>query len=221
MGAIVEQAVFYPFLSGRRNLEVLARTSGGCEAQHITSLLDQVGLANHAERRVGGYSTGMRQRLGLAATLLHRPDLLILDEPTGGLNPAGIHEVRFFLRDLAERQGKTIFLSSHHLGEVERVCDRVAIIHHGEVVYEGAVADLSAAGSGLRIEATPLHQAASVLQETWPTSQHDGWLAVNASANDVPQVVRRLARNAVDVHQVVRQRRNLEDLFLDITQPEV
>jgi ABC-2 type transport system ATP-binding protein len=221
VGAIVEHASFYPFLSGRGNLEVLARSSGGCDAQRIMSLLDQVGLARHAEQRVGGYSTGMRQRLGLVATLLHNPDLLILDEPTGGLDPAGIHEVRLFLRDLVDRQGKTVFVSSHLLAEVEQVCDRVAIIHHGEIVHEGPVADVVTAGSNLRVEASPLEQAAGLLQRNWPTSQHEGWLMVDALARDVPQVVRRLVENAVDVHQVIRQRQTLEDLFLDITQPEV
>jgi ABC-2 type transport system ATP-binding protein len=156
VGAMVEVASFYDFLSGRKNLEVLAHTGGDYDSSCITALLEQVGLAGCAGQRVGGYSTGMKQRLGLAAALLHNPDLLILDEPTGGLDPAGIQEIRLFLRYLVDQQGKTVFLSSHLLGEVEQVCDRVAIIHKGEIVREGAVADLLISESQLRVEACPL-----------------------------------------------------------------
>jgi ABC-2 type transport system ATP-binding protein len=220
VGAIVERAAFYDYLSGQRNLEVLARTSGFCDAQRIGALLAQVGLAGRAQQRVGAYSTGMKQRLGLAAALLNDPDLLILDEPTGGLDPAGIQEIRLFLRDLVDRQGKTVFLSSHLLGEVEQVCDRVAIIHKGELVGEGGVAELLAGKSQLRVDAAPLDGAAEVLRHTWPSSYDGQRLVVRAQRQEAPHIVRRLVAQGIDVYQVTSQRQTLEAFFLQVTQEE-
>jgi ABC-2 type transport system ATP-binding protein len=221
VGAIVERAAFYEYLSGKKNLEVLARTGGSYDALRIEALLEQVGLAGRAGQRVGGYSTGMKQRLGLAAALLHDPDLLILDEPTNGLDPAGIQEIRLFLRDLVDRQGKTVFLSSHLLGEVEQVCDRVAIIHQGELVGEGEVAGLLAGQSLLRVEAAPLDSAAEVLRQTWSISMDGQRLAVDAHPQEAPRIVRRLVGQGIDVYQVTSQRQSLESYFLRVTQEEV
>lgn len=162
VGSIVENAAFYHFLTGRRNLEIFAYTGNFYNAERITTLLEQMGLAEAADRRVKGYSTGMKQRLGLAAALLNNPDLLILDEPTNGLDPAGIQEMRRFIRELVDQHGKTIFLSSHILAEVEHVCDRVAIINKGEIAREGAVRELLASQAQLRVEATPLDKAAAL-----------------------------------------------------------
>lgn len=220
VGAIVEKASFYNFLSGRDNLEVLARTSGCCDANRIRLLLEQVGLAGCASQHVNGYSTGMKQRLGLAAALLHDPDLLILDEPTGGLDPAGIHEIRFFLRDLVDRQGKTIFLSSHLLSEVEQVCDRVAIIHRGEIVREGEVSDLLTDRAQLRVEASPLDRATEILRQHWTVHPNEQWLTVNAPREEVAQLVRQLVSHGVDVYQVTSLRQSLEDYFLQVTKEE-
>jgi ABC-2 type transport system ATP-binding protein len=221
VGAIVERAAFYEYLSGKKNLEVLARTGGFYDAQRIEALLEQVGLTRRAGQRVGGYSTGMKQRLGLAAALLHDPDLLILDEPTNGLDPAGIQEIRLFLRDLVDRQGKTVFLSSHLLGEVEQVCDRVAIIHQGGLVGEGEVAGLLAGRSLLRVEAAPLDSAAEVLRQTWSISMDGQRLAVDAHPQEAPRIVRRLVGQGIDVYQVTSQRQSLESYFLRVTQEEV
>ena len=152
VGSLVDGGAFYPFLSGRRNLEVLAKTHGG-GAERIDALLDQVGLAKDAKRKVKAYSTGMRQRLGVAAALLNDPEIVILDEPVNGLDVAGIQEMRRLIRSLAADHGKTVFLSSHLLSEVQQVCDRVAIIHKGEVVRESTVAgllDQEATASGSR-----------------------------------------------------------------------
>jgi ABC-2 type transport system ATP-binding protein len=128
VGSLVDGGAFYPFLSRRRNLEVLAKTHGG-GAERIDALLDQVGLAKDAKRKVKAYSTGMRQRLGVAAALLNDPEIVILDEPVNGLDVAGIQEMRQLIRSLAADRGKTVFLSSHLLSEVQQVCDRVAIIN--------------------------------------------------------------------------------------------
>ncbi len=218
VGAIVEGAAFYPFLSGRRNLEVLARTGGAYDRGRIDSLLEQVGLAERAGQYVRGYSTGMKQRLGLAAALLSDPDLLILDEPTNGLDPAGIQEMRVFIRDLVDRHGKTVFLSSHILSEIEQVCDRVAIINQGALVREGAVADLLAGSAELRVEAAPLAHAAEVLAARWPVQPNGQSITVRADRAAIPEVVRALVAAEVDVFQVVSQRQTLEDYFLSVTQ---
>ncbi len=220
VGAIVEGATFYNFLSGRRNLEVLARTANDLNPKRIDALLEQVGLAHRADQRVKGYSTGMKQRLGLAAALLGDPDLLILDEPTNGLDPEGMHEIRQFIRSLADDHGKTIFLSSHLLGEVEQVCDRVAIINLGEIVREGMVSDLLEGKSRLRVEASPLDRAAAVLGERWAVSSNGQWLTIDATREDAPYLVRRLVEQGVDVYQVASQRQTLEEYFLSVVREE-
>jgi ABC-2 type transport system ATP-binding protein len=218
VGALVEGAMFYNFLSGRRNLEVLARTANQYDSDRIDRLLHQVGLGHRANQRVKGYSTGMKQRLGLAAALLGDPDLLILDEPTNGLDPAGMHEIRQFIRELADKHGKTVFLSSHLLGEIEQVCDRVAIINLGEIVREGAVEDLLADKTYLRIEARPLDKASAVLSEHWTVAANEHWLTVYAARDDIPHVVRRLVENSVDVYHVAAERQTLEEYFLSVVQ---
>lgn len=141
IGSMIEEPAFYPWLSGRGNLEVLALTGPPLpRPDAIEAVLDRVGLTEVAGRKAKGYSQGMRQRLGLAAALLRDPEVLLLDEPTNGLDPAGIRDFRALFRALAE-EGRTVFLSSHLLSEVERVCDRVAIVHRGKVVEQGRVAD--------------------------------------------------------------------------------
>lgn len=217
VGALVEGAAFYHFLTGRKNLEVLARTGGYFDAARSQDLLEQVGMADRADRLVKGYSTGMKQRLGLAAALLHDPDLVILDEPTNGLDPAGIQEMRTFIRDLAQKQGKTVFLSSHLLGEVEQVCDHVAIINHGEVIREGKVADLLAAQSQLLLEVEPAVQATAVLAPRWSVAAHGKSISVLAGRQDTPAIVQTLVANDVAVYEVRSQRQSLEQFFLEVT----
>lgn len=217
VGALVEGAMFYDFLTGRRNLEILARTNGRYDSDHIQRLLERVGMADRADRRVKGYSTGMKQRLGLAAALIGDPDLVLLDEPTNGLDPAGMHEIRQFIRQLVDRQGKTVFLSSHLLGEVEQICDRVAIIDQGQVVREGAVSELLAGEATLIIEATPLDLAETVLFERWSVSRNSHRLVVKADRRDAPAIIRLLVDNEIQLFQVQIQRRTLEELFLSVT----
>lgn len=217
VGALVEGAAFYDFLTGRKNLELLARTSGFYDAERIQNLLTEVNMADRADRFVKGYSTGMKQRLGLAAALLHDPDLVILDEPTNGLDPAGIQEMRTFIRDLADKQGKTVFLSSHLLGEVEQVCDRVAIINQGEIVREGNVADLLAGQSALLVEVEPIEAATAVLQEKWHLSPNGKNITITASREQTPEIVQCLVSNDVAVYEVRSQRQSLEQYFLEVT----
>jgi len=218
VGALVEGATFYPFLTGRRNLEVLARTSDCYDPARINRLLAQMDMA---DRRVNGYSTGMKQRLGVAGALLSDPDLVILDEPTNGLDPAGIQEMRVFIRDLVDKQGKTVFLSSHLLSEVEQVCDRVAIINHGEIIREGTVAELLSSKAQLRVEAVPLDKVVTALAGNWTVVPNGVSVTIDATRNDVPHIVRKLVEHGVDIYQVADQRQTLEEYFLSVTQTEV
>ncbi len=219
VGSLVDGGAFYPFLSGRRNLEVLAKTHGG-GAHRIEPLLDQVGLADDAHRKVKGYSTGMRQRLGVAAALLNDPELIILDEPVNGLDAAGIQEMRTLIRRLAAEQGKTVFLSSHLLHEVQQVCDRVAIIDKGEIIREATIEDLLRQDLDLHIDAAPLDRAEAALSGSWPTSVEDGRLHVRAGREDAPEIVRRLVEAGVDLFGIAPEQRNLEQVFLALTQGE-
>lgn len=217
VGALVEGASFYDFMSGWQNLEVLALTGGQVDGERIDGLLARVGLAGRAEQRVAAYSTGMKQRLGLAAALLHDPDLLILDEPTNGLDPAGIQEMRSFIRELVEVGGKTVFLSSHLLGEVEQVCDRVAIIDQGRIVQEGQVAELLGGQTELRLEVAPLERAIRLLQPEWVVRKNGRWLGVSAGRDEAPRVVAHLVANDIQVYQVSVAQQSLEAFFLEVT----
>ena len=219
VGSLVDGGAFYPFLSGRRNLEVLARTHGE-GAERIEMLLDMVGLAKDAKRKVKGYSTGMRQRLGVAAALLSDPDLVILDEPVNGLDAAGIQEMRGLIRALAADRGKTVFLSSHLLHEVQQVCDRVAIISKGEIVRESTIGELLRHEGGLRVEAAPADAAEAALASRWSVRREGEALIVAATAAEAPEVVRRLVGAGADLFSLAPDQRNLEDVFLSLTQPE-
>ncbi|MCA9919539.1 MAG: ABC transporter ATP-binding protein [Anaerolineales bacterium] len=217
VGALVEGAAFYDFLTGRKNLEILARTRGCYDADRVQTLLVQVGMADRADRKVQGYSTGMKQRLGLAAALLHNPDLVILDEPTNGLDPAGIQDVRIFIRDLVEKQGKTVFLSSHLLSEVEQICDEVGIISNGRLVQTGNVAELLATQAIVRLEVTPLERAMGLLLPNWPVVGNGRWLDVQATREAVPEIVQQLVAAEVQIFQVMVQQQSLEALFMAAT----
>jgi ABC-2 type transport system ATP-binding protein len=221
VGSLVDGGNFYPFLSGRRNLEVLAKTHGGGGGARIDALLDQVGLARDAGRKVKGYSTGMRQRLGVAGALLTDPDIVILDEPVNGLDAAGIQEMRSLIRSLAADHNKTVFLSSHLLNEVQQVCDRVAIIHKGEVVRESTVADLlHQEARGLRIEAASPDAAETALAGRWAVERSGDALLVAAGRAETPEVIRRLVGAGVDLFGVAPVHSSLEDVFLAITADE-
>lgn len=224
VGALVEGADFYPFMTGWDNLAVLSRTANDYQPERIENLLTEVGLAEHAHKLVGEYSTGMKQRLGLAAALLGDPDLLIFDEPTNGLDPAGIQEMRGFIRDLAERYGKTVFLSSHMLNEVEQVCDQVAIINRGRVIEQGSVAQLLSGDSAyLRVQVDPFESAMDILCERWPVdrdataAKEGGWVRVTANPEEGPAVIQTLVKAGIRVYQVIHQKRSLEEFFITVT----
>ena len=220
VGSLVDGGAFYPFLSGRRNLEVLAKTHGG-GGERIDALLDQVGLAKDAKRKVKAYSTGMRQRLGVAAALLNDPEIVILDEPVNGLDVAGIQEMRQLIRSLAADRGKTVFLSSHLLSEVQQVCDRVAIINKGEMVRESTVAALlDQESTSLRVEAVPIEAAEAAIRPHWPVERDGPALVVAAARAEAPDVARRLVEAGVALFGLAPVQANLEDVFLALTQED-
>jgi ABC-2 type transport system ATP-binding protein len=218
IGAMIETPAFYPFLSGRDNLLVLARHAGAPEAT-IAPALEEVDLTSRAGDKFSTYSLGMKQRLGVAAALLKDPELLILDEPTNGLDPAGMAEMRDFIRDLGHGQ-RTVLLSSHLMNEVEQICDRVGVIRRGQLVAEGTVADLRGK-PGLRVRAQPLdaaHQVLSPLSEVDEIEIIGGGLRIAADPSVAPVLARALVGAGIDVNEIVVQRSSLEDVFLHLTQ---
>jgi ABC-2 type transport system ATP-binding protein len=217
IGAMIEEPAFYPWLTGRRNLDLLALSGARPPARAIPAVLDRVGLTGVADRKVKGYSQGMRQRLGLAAALLRRPALLLLDEPANGLDPAGIREFRTLLRSLAD-DGTTVFLSSHLLAEVGQVCDQVAVIHAGRLVEQGPVSQLASARPRLRLVIDPADQpSALALLDRWP-ARADGPDAVLVEAAAGREVNEVLGRGGVWASQILPERAGLEETFLQLTE---
>jgi len=219
-GALVESPGFYPGLSGRDNLRVLAHHSG-VPKHRIHSALDDVGLTDRAKDRFAAYSQGMKQRLGVAAALLKDPELLILDEPTNGLDPAGMAEMRTFIRALG-RGGRTVLLSSHLMGEVEQICDRVGVISSGALIKEGTVDEIRG-GDVLRIVATPLEQARRVVQELREVSSVatiDGALRIVTDLAAASAINEVLVNAGVAVSELGPDRTSLEEAFLELTRQE-
>ena len=219
VGSLVDGGTFYPFLSGRKNLEVLARTQGGKrDPDRIARLLEQVGLAHAGERKVKGYSTGMRQRLGVAAALLNDPQLVILDEPANGLDVDGLREMRTLIRGLAAEEGKTVFLSSHLLHEVEQLCDRVAIVDKGRVLREASMGDLLARDAAVMVRAEPVEAARAALAGRWTVEDGpEATLVVRGGPAEAPEMVERLVAAGARVFEVSAERRSLEEAFLTVT----
>jgi ABC-2 type transport system ATP-binding protein len=220
VGAMVEEPAFYPYLSGRDNLRVMARLAGRSE-EGIDAALDEVDLLGRGGSRLKTYSQGMRQRLGVAAALLKDPDLLILDEPTNGLDPAGVAEMRSLIRRLGSGE-RTVLLSSHMLGEVQQVCDRVGVISHGRLIAEGAVDELRGRGSVL-VRAAPLAAArehAERLLGTGRVKVLDGTLRLESDPGEAPRITRELVMAGVAVSEIRPVERDLEDVFLELTGEE-
>ncbi|PWU20339.1 MAG: ABC transporter ATP-binding protein [Candidatus Rokuibacteriota bacterium] len=218
VAGFVEEPRFYPYLAGRKNLELLAALDGGHAASRIDEVLEVVELRDRAGDRVGGYSHGMKQRLGIAAALLRQPRLLLLDEPTTGLDPVGMRDMRMLIRRLAG-DGITVLLSSHQLTEVEEVCNRVAIIRAGAIVFEGGLEDLRrTAATRYRLRTTDPERALAIcsaqrgIRELRPD---DGGLTFTADEEAVPDVSVALVEGGVGITALIPQRPSLEDLFFD------
>jgi len=222
VGAIVEEPSFYPHLTGRENLKVAAAVRGPETRARIDEVLHRVGLDKRAGDRVGTYSLGMRQRLGVARCLLSDPELLILDEPMNGLDPGGMLDVRRMIRELVEEEGRTVFVSSHLLDEVEKTCDVAAIIDGGRVIAQGPIEELVAGGSGeLVIECDDALRAAELLAAE--STVHDlriehGALRMRLLAPEqAGDINARLVTAGVSVTRLEPVRHSLEERFLEMT----
>jgi len=216
VGAIVEQPRFYPAFSGRRNLSLLAQAVGA--EKKVDELLAQAGLADRAGDRYRSYSLGMKQRLAVASTLLKDPELVIFDEPTNGLDPAGVHDVRTIMRTLADA-GRTVLVSSHMLAEVEQVADTVSIVVGGRLVADGRVADLVGAHArgAVRVSVTDPVRAGEAFERCGWSVRRDGDALVVEGVDDPVEVSRVLAREGVDLRELAAERPDLEQVFLALT----
>ena len=221
IGAIVETPSFYPYLSGRQNLAYFQGISGQGSAGELDELLDKVGLLARADDRFQTYSLGMKQRLGLAYALLGDPELLFLDEPTNGMDPEGMAEIRGLIRTLGSGD-RTVLLSSHLLNEVEQVCDSVTIISKGKLVAQGGVADLlrSRGREQVRVKTTDDNKARQVLSALrWveEVAAEEDSLLVSAPVQRSPDLTAALSRSEVYVAEMAPVRTSLEDYFLEVT----
>jgi ABC-2 type transport system ATP-binding protein len=228
VGSLVETPTFHEWMSGRANLVRSVAYAGLGDAQEIDRSLHLVGLGERGDERVGTYSLGMRQRLGIARALVGRPKLLILDEPTNGLDPRGMKEVRDLLKGLAKQDGLTIFISSHLLAEVELLCNRVGIIERGKLIAEGTVAELVAGRSGgqeVDIGAADVAQLSAALVGITGASSTgvlpDGRTRVLLEGLTVSELNRALVQAEVQVDALVPVTHSLEDIFLKLTTAEI
>jgi ABC-type multidrug transport system ATPase subunit len=218
VGALVGAPSLIPYLSARDNLSLLVRLHPTTPAGRIGEVLEQVGLSEAANRKAGKFSSGMKQRLGLAMALLNDPELLILDEPTNGMDPAGMREIRILLRSLAEK-GVTVFLSSHLLHEVEQVCDRVAVLNKGKIVAQGAVHELLGQKSVVRVRVdSPTETAAVLASLPGALDIHANGADVSVSGVSSQEVVAHLVSHSIIPSEVSSGQNDLESLFLELTQ---
>ena len=220
VGCIVESADLYRFMTGRENLQHFARMIGELEEEEIDRVSTIVGLHHRLDEKVKTYSLGMRQRLGIAQALLGSPQLLILDEPANGLDPAGIREMRALLRRLAHEEGLGILVSSHLLAEIELMCDRVAIIHRGRIISSGPVHELLARDVWTIETGDPARAADLLRQRGMSIVESNGHFELAGAREVVARAVEALVAAEIDVYGIEPRKRSLEDRFLDETRGE-
>ena len=220
VGALIEGPAYYPYLSGAKNLQLFGDLSGGVSAERVQACLERVGLGDRGHDLYRGYSTGMRQRLGIAGAILHDPELVILDEPLNGLDPPAIVLVRDLIRALCRDEGKSVLISSHLLHEVELSCDEVAIMRKGVLLEQGAVGDLLQPGDRCVEVRCPNLAAARAIAEPldWVTkvSEHEGNLVCELADERAADLNRALVEAGVAVEALIPRRRTLEELFADL-----
>lgn len=224
VGAIVENPEMYPFMTGMQNLKHFARMVPGITEERIEEVIKLVRLDKAINEKVKRYSLGMRQRLGIAQALLHKPSVLILDEPTNGLDPAGMREIREYIRKIAKEDNVAIIISSHLLSEIELMCDRIGIIKNGELIsiqdLHGDADDVEVAQRlrQITLEVKPSTDVAQLLQAHFSidTVESNGTITFQAEKDMVPEVVKMLVKNEIAIYQVNVTRATLEDKFLDL-----
>lgn len=220
IGAIVENPELYPFLSGMENLKQFARMQKGITNADIDRVVKLVGLEGRMKDKVSKYSLGMRQRLGLAQALLHKPKILILDEPTNGLDPAGIREIRDYIKKLAREENMSVIVSSHLMSEMELMCDRFGIIKNGRMIRIEDVNTVFTANDIVKhdFDVYPVDQAVKLFNEKGiPFKLNDNNIAIDMASKDVPQLVRDLVKADIDVYGVTKEKLSLEDRFMALT----
>lgn len=217
MGCIVENPELYPFLSGWDNLLHFSRMLPSVTEKQMKETIEFVGLDNRIHDKVKTYSLGMRQRLGIAQALLNRPKLLILDEPTNGLDPAGIREMREFIRNLAEKEGLSVLVSSHLLSEIQLLCDRVAIMKNGEIIQVDSVENLLTKQEKLVWKVEPLLQGKKILEKFTNVKVDGTYLISPLQENSTAEWSKALIQEGVSVLEINRKIPVLEDLFLQVT----
>ena len=221
IGGFVEVPAFYGNMSARKNLRLMGSLNGQIEEARVSEVLDIVGLRERADSKVGDYSHGMKQRLGIANALINKPELVILDEPTSGLDPQGMKDVRELVRELGAG-GTTVFLSSHLLNEVEQVCNRAAIIDKGRVVVEGPVSELRPDHQAVKVLTSDQARAREVIAAFLGADQvrlDEEYLIVESSEGSVRELVKQLVAAEIGVDAVIpAHEQGLEDYFLGLTQ---
>ncbi|UXH46866.1 ABC transporter ATP-binding protein [Rossellomorea vietnamensis] len=221
VGAIVENPELYKFMSGYQNLKHFARMQKGITDDRMKEVIELVGLTDRIHDKVKTYSLGMRQRLGLAQCLLHKPKLLILDEPTNGLDPAGIREIRAYIRKLAQEEGMAVIVSSHLLSEMEMMCDRIGIIQSGKLVDVQQVRDFVEGSEQVyHFEINDVEKIKAVLNGFDPGIKFESQgsqVQVALTKEQVPDVIRALVESGVQIYSVMPVAKTLEDRFLEIT----
>ncbi len=220
VGGIVENPELYPFMSGWQNLKHFARMIPNIKEERIKEVISLVGLEKAIHEKAGRYSLGMRQRLGIAQALLHNPSILILDEPTNGLDPAGIREIRQYIRNLAEKEQVSVIVSSHLLSEIELMCDRIGVIKNGSLI---AIQDIKEESQNneqitvVKLVATPLEQAVNILKNDYPNiTQKENHLLLEVVREEIPAILKLLLNQDIAVYEVETMRTTLEDKFFDL-----
>jgi len=221
VGAIVENPEMYPFMTGMQNLIHFARMLPNVSKERIQEVISLVGLEKAIKEKVGKYSLGMRQRLGIAQALLHNPSVLILDEPTNGLDPAGIREIRHYIRRLAEEQNVAVIISSHLLSEIELMCDRIGIIKNGELITIQNVhdaADTEQDSHQIQMEVTPAEKAMELLSTEYEIEAvlKSDLISFQSQREEIPNIIQTFVRNDISIYQVEVSRATLEEKFFDL-----
>ncbi len=218
---MIEEPTYYRHLSGRQNLELICK-AGGYDRKRIDEVLKAVKLFDDRNRKAGNYSMGMKQRLGIAGALLPDPELFVLDEPTNGLDPQGMYEIRELIGELNREYGKTIFISSHLLGEIEKMCTHVGIIHHGKGIFEGTIdqlAGMTKATKMFRIECAEPKKAINALEKKWKvTEKPNNLIEIQPQKREEQsEIIKMLINSGVPIMQAYEVKSNLEELFIQVT----